>query len=228
MNSHTFFLFSLIAGLFISTNPFAIDVFTKILAAHKGRNESATKRTLRAFIYILMIWTMLSAIGILFYLSLISTSLKSAQYLSIALAGIGVIVGLFEIKKYYWPKVISEKRTARIHRALVKESSLVSIIKLSLETLFENVGSYILPVLLFAVLMTFSKVSRIYYIPVFSVAVLFSLIKLLILSGTGIRMSAILEWNQNRKELFRICMGIGCILLSWLVLLVVSDVIGFN
>jgi hypothetical protein len=228
MNSVSLLLLAIVTGLFISTNPFAINVFSKLLATYKNKGSKGTVKMLHPFIYIATLWISLSAIGFICYSSLSSVNLKDSKYLAISLAGIGIIIGLLEIRKYYWPSKVSEKRTERIHRNLLKESGLLSVIKLSFETLSENLGSYIFATILFSVLMTFTSKPKVYYIFIFSAALLFSLIKILILKGLKINMTSVLEWNRERKNLFRICMGIGCILLSWLLLLVVSDVIGLK
>jgi len=223
-----FYILAIIVGLFLSTNPFSIHLFSKLLVAHKATGTTKHKTSLFGLLYLFLVWLWLSLTAIILYESFMSLSVKNLHYVAITVAGLGIIAGLLELKKYNWPKPHSTKKTMRIHESIHKTMNLAAVVKLSIETIVENIASYLMPVLLFSVLVCLLSSPSISFLLLFNFAMILSLVKIYILNSLNVKMSAVLEWNQNSKNIFRLCIGAGLVMLSWLILLVVAKVIGFN
>ena len=228
MSETYFYILALVVGAFLSTNPFAIHLFSKILVAHKATGTSRDKTSLFGLLYLFLVWLRLSVIAVIFYESLTSLSEKNLHYVAIAVAGLGIFAGFMELKKYNWPKTHSSKKTTRIHESIHKTMNLTAIARLSIETIFENIASFLMPVLIFSVLVSFLSNPRISFLLLFNFALILSLVKIYILNILKVKMSAVLEWNQNSKNMFRLCIGTGLVMLSWILLLVVSKVVRLN
>ncbi len=228
MSETYFYILAIVVGVFLSTNPFSIHLFSKLLIAHKAKGTLKHKASLYGFLYLFLVWLWLSIIAVILYASFLSLSTKNLEYVSIAVAILGIIAGFIELKKYNWPKAHSEKKTMRLHKLLLKEMDLPAVVKLSLETIFANIASYIVPVLIFSVLVCFLSSPHISFLFIFTIALILSLIKVYLLNLMNVKMTAVLEWNQNSKSIFRLCIGAALVMLSWLLLLVISKVVRLN
>ena len=225
MSETYFYILAIVVGVFLSTNPFSIHLFSKLLIAHKAKGTLKHKASLYGFLYLFLVWLWLSIIAVILYASSLSLSTKNLEYVSIAVAILGIIAGFIELKKYNWPKAHSEML---LHKLLLKETDLPAVVKLSLETIFANIASYIVPVLIFSVLVCFLSSPHISFLLIFTIALILSLIKVYLLNLMNVKMSAVLEWNQNSKSIFRLCIGAALVMLSWLLLLVISKVVRLN
>jgi len=228
MSETYFYILAVIAGIFLSTNPFAIHLYSKFLVAHKAKNTTQNITAGYGLLFIFLVWLWLFIIAAIVYETLLSLNAKELRYAAITIAGFGIIAGFFELKKYNWPKIHSSKKIARIHASIHKRINMISTVKLSMETIVENIASYVVPVLLFTALDCFLNTPTISFLLFFTFALIASLVKVYVLSLAKVRMSSILEWNQNSKNIFRLCIGSGLVMLSWILLLVVSKVVELN
>lgn len=229
MSQQNIILLVIITGLVISLNPLSISVFSALMAGSMGKGHGKKRFSL---VTVMFLATFASLLGLLSLtlvriFNLMPTDLLAS--LGIAIATAAVIYGVVSIKDYFWYRT-STKLPSNIysilHSRTVKQIDPYSAANLGLITAFACLGS--MGVQLLCLTMIFSLFQQasnlIMLIP--AICMCLPLIALLILVKRGTKISAILKWKQDTKDLMRLNTGLMSVVLGWILFLIINGSIG--
>lgn len=229
MSQQNVILLVIITGLVISLNPLSLSVFSALMAGSMGKNHSKKKFNWVAFMFLITFVLLLALLSLTLVrmFNLMPADLLAS--LGIAIGTAAVIYGIVSIKDYFWyrtkTKLPSNIYTI-LHSRTVKQNDPYSAANLGLVTAFACLGSMGVQLLCLALIFsTFRQGSSlIMLIP--AVCMCLPLLAVFILVKRGTKISAILKWKQDTKDLMRLNTGLMSIVLGWILFLIINGSIG--
>ncbi len=222
----------IVTALVDSINPCAIGVLillvTTLLTLHKDRNRMIAV----GVIYILVVYItyLLAGIGLLFFIQ----TLNIAEPLGIFVGVLVIILGLIEIKDFWWyGKGISLNIPARRAEAIKRYSKKISIPMAIFLGFFVAAvelpctgGPYLAITTLFAQIGFNSEILA--YLLLYNFIFVLPLLVILILVYFGLSTKKLKEWREHGKKWMRLFIGIIMIALGILLILFANGTINFT
>ena len=216
-----------------SINPCAIGVLILMISVILGNQKSTGQMLLLGGVYIFSIFVtyLLAGLGLLYFLAAIP--LFVTEYISIFVGTIIVLLGLVEIKDYFWygrwfslgiPLVFTDK----IH----KMAQNVSIIGVILTGAF--VAGVELPctgapyLAIIAILSTNFNFAAFLMLILYNIIFVMPLVVILLLVAGGTQLPAVKAWKQETRGLMRLAIGLLLVALGWLLILIANGTINFG
>lgn len=216
-----------------SINPCAIGVLILMISVILGGHKSVGKMLLLGGLYILAIFVtyLLAGLGLLYFLG--SIPLFVTEYISITVGFIIVLLGLVEIKDYFWYGCgfslgIPVQFTKKIHQM----ASNISVPGVILTGVF--VAGVELPctgapyLAIITILSTNFNFMAFLMMVLYNIVFVLPLVIILLLVAGGTKLPAIKQWKQESRGFMRLAIGLLLICLGWLLILIANGTINFG
>ena len=216
-----------------SINPCAIGVLILMISVILGGHKSVGRMLLLGGLYIFAIFItyLLAGLGLLYFLG--SIPLFVTEYISITVGTIIVLLGLVEIKDYFWygrgfslgiPVVFVKKIHEMAANISVPGVILTGVFVAGVELPCTG-APYLAIITLLSLNFNFQAFIL---LVIYNVIFVSPLIVILFLVAAGTKVSAIKEWKQNNKGYMRFAIGYMLIVLGWLLILIANGTINFG
>lgn len=216
-----------------SINPCAIGVLILMISVILGGHKSVGRMLFLGGLYIFSIFLtyLLAGLGLLFFLG--SIPLFVTEYISITVGSIIVILGLIEIKDYFWygrglSLGIPVRFAKKIHE-LAKNVTVPGVIL---------TGSFVAGVELpctgapylaiITILSTNFNFMAFLMLVLYNIIFVLPLIVILLLVAGGTKLPAIKMWKQESRGFMRLAIGLLLVGLGWLLILIANGTINFG
>ncbi len=219
-------------ALIDSINPCAIGVLILLITTLLALSHDRKKMLFVGSIYILAVYvTYLAAgVGLLYFIQ----KLNIAEPLSIIVGGLIIVLGLIEVKDFWWygkgiTLSIPAKRAQQIKK-YVRHVTVPSAILLGMFVAAVELpctgGPYLaITTFLAKIGFTWDVLGLLLF---YNVIFVLPLIVILFLVFFGMRVKRIQEWKQRQKRWMRLFIGLFMIALGILLILWTKDFIGFT
>lgn len=216
-----------------SINPCAIGVLILMISVILGNQKSVGQMLLLGGFYILAIFTtyLLAGLGLLYFLAAIP--LFVTEYISIFVGAIIVLLGLVEIKDYFWygegfSLRIPVMFTDKIHK-MARNVSVPGVILTGAFVAGVELPCTGAPYLaIITILSTNFNLSAFLMLVLYNIVFVLPLILILILVAGGTQLPAIKQWKQETRGLMRLAIGLLLVALGWLLILIANGTINFG
>ncbi|MBI2012063.1 hypothetical protein HYS91_04810 [Candidatus Daviesbacteria bacterium] len=216
-----------------SINPCAIGVLILMISVILGNNKSVGQMLLLGGFYILAIFTtyLLAGLGLLYFL--VAIPLFVTEYISITVGIIIVLLGLVEIKDYFWygrgfslgiPLVFTDKIHKMAQNVSVPGVILTGVFVAGVE--LPCTGAPYLAII--TILSTNFNTAAFLMLILYNIVFVLPLVLILILVAGGIQLPAVKAWKQETRGLMRLAIGLLLIGLGWLLILIANGTINFG
>lgn len=208
-------------------NPCAIGVLILMISVVLGSGKSVGRLLWLGFLYTAAVMGvyLLAGIGLLYFLA--SIPLVVTETISIIVATVLVLVGLLEVKDFFWygkgvSMAISSRNVAKI-KEYANNISAPGVIFLG-----AFVSAVELPCTGAPYLAIITLLSQYFSLTAFMLLVLYNivfvspLIIILLLVAGGMKIERIRDWKNMNKAWMRLAVGILLIFLSWLLILIAN------
>ncbi|MDP3916833.1 MAG: GAP family protein [Nanoarchaeota archaeon] len=215
-----------------SVNPCAIGVLILLIATLLGLSKNKKKMFVVGMIYILAVYItyLLAGIGLLFFLQ----QFNIAEPLGITIGAIIIVLGLVEIKDFWWygagfSLTIPKSKIATIKK-YAKKASIPGAIVLGMFVAAVELpctgGPYL------AMIMVLESIglspSVIGYLMLYNFIFILPLITIVLMVYFGLKVDKIKQWKQDKRKWMRLIMGIIMIALGVLLILYARGVISIG
>lgn len=216
-----------------SINPCAIGVLILMISVILGGHKSVGRMLYLGGLYILAIFItyLLAGLGLLFFLG--SIPLFVTEYISITVGSIIVLLGLLEIKDYFWygrwfslgiPVVFAKK----IHN-LAKNLTIPGVILTGAFVAGVELPCTGAPYLaIIAILSTNFNLTAFLLLVLYNIVFVLPLVVILLLVAGGTKLPAVKAWKQESRGLMRLAVGLLLVGLGWLLILIANGTINFG
>ncbi|MBI2086297.1 hypothetical protein HYT74_03065 [Candidatus Daviesbacteria bacterium] len=216
-----------------SINPCAIGVLILMISVILGGHKSVARMLFLGGLYILSIYItyLLAGIGLLFFLG--SIPLFVTEYISITVGSIIVILGLVEIKDYFWyGRGFSLGIPVRFVKKIHDLSKNVTVLGVIITGAF--VAGVELPctgapyLAIITILSTNFNLAALLMLVLYNIIFVLPLVAILILVAAGTKLPAIKMWKQETRGFMRLAIGLLLVALGWLLILIANGTINFG
>lgn len=216
-----------------SINPCAIGVLILMISVILGGHKSVGRMLYLGGLYILAIFItyLLAGLGLLFFLG--SIPLFVTEYISITVGSIIVLLGLLEIKDYFWygrwfslgiPVLFAKK----IHN-LAKNLTIPGVILTGAFVAGVELPCTGAPYLaIITILSTNFNLSAFLLLVLYNVVFVLPLVVILLMVAGGTRLPAVKVWKQESRGFMRLAIGLLLVGLGWLLILIANGTINFG
>ena len=212
-----------------SINPCAIGVLILLISLMMGAGDK--KRMLKlGMLYILSVMTVyfLAGLGLLYFLSVIP--LKVTEYISLGVGTLIVLLGLVEIKDYFWygrgfSLMISPGMAKKIHE-YTQNISYGGVIFLGAFVAAVELPCTGAPYLAIIALLSqqFDFVALLLLI-LYNIIFVLPLIIILLMVYSGTKIHTIKQWKHGARAHMRLATGVLLVGLGWLLILIANGTI---
>lgn len=216
-----------------SINPCAIGVLILMISVILGGKNSVGRMLLLGGVYIFTIFItyFIAGLGLLYFLG--SIPLFVTEYISIAVGTIIVLLGLVEIKDYFWygrgfslgiPLVFTEKIHQLASNVTVPGVMLTGAFVAGVE--LPCTGAPYLAII--AILSINFNFTALLLLVLYNIVFVLPLIVILLLVAGGTKLPAVKAWKQETRGVMRLSIGLLLIGLGWLLMLIANGTINFG
>jgi cytochrome c biogenesis protein CcdA len=216
-----------------SINPCAIGVLILMISVILGGKNSVGRMLLLGGLYIFAIFVtyFLAGLGLLYFLG--SIPLFVTEYISIAVGTLIVLLGLVEIKDYFWygrgfslgiPLVFTEKIHQLASNVTVPGVMLTGAFVAGVE--LPCTGAPYLAII--AILSTNFNLTALLLLVLYNIIFVLPLVAILLLVAGGTKLPAVKAWKQETRGVMRLAIGLLLIGLGWLLMLIANGTINFG
>ena len=216
-----------------SINPCAIGVLILLISTLMVIHNERKKMFLVGTIYILAVYItyFLAGIGLLLFIQ----RLNIAQPLSIIVGGLVIILGLIEIKDFFWyGKGISLSIAPRYVNYIEKRAKKLTILGAIVFGAFVAAvelpctGGPYLAITTWIAQSNVIPIKALIYLLVYNFIFVLPLIIILLLVYFGAKIQKIKRWKQNYRRWMRLAIGLVLIILGILLILIAYSIISFT
>ena len=216
-----------------SINPCAIGVLILMISVILGGHKSLGRMLFLGGLYILSIFVtyLLAGLGLLFFLG--SIPLFVTEYISITVGSIIVLLGLIEVKDYFWygrgfslgiPVVFTKK----IHQ-MAKNISVPGVIITGAFVAAVELPCTGAPYLaIITVLSTNFNFLAFLMLVLYNIVFILPLLAILLMVAGGTKLPAVKAWKQESRGFMRMAIGLLLVGLGWLLILIANGTINFG
>lgn len=216
-----------------SINPCAIGVLILMISVILGGHKSVGRMLFLGGLYIFSIYLtyLLAGLGLLFFLG--SIPLFVTEYISITVGSIIVILGLIEIKDYFWygrgfSLGIPVRFAKKIHQ-LAKNVTVPGVILTGAFVAGVELPCTGAPYLaIITILSTNFNFMAFLMLVLYNIIFVLPLIVILLLVAGGTKLPAIKMWKQESRGFMRLAIGLLLVGLGWLLILIANGTINFG
>lgn len=216
-----------------SINPCAIGVLILMISIILGGHKSIARMLFLGGLYISSIFLtyLLAGLGLLFFLG--SVPLFVTEYISITVGSIIVILGLVEIKDYFWYSRgfslgIPVRFAKKIHD-LAKNITVPGVILTGAFVAGVELPCTGAPYLaIITILSTNFNLMAFLMLVLYNIVFVLPLIIILLLVAGGTKLPAIKMWKQEARGFMRLAIGLLLVGLGWLLILIANGTINFG
>lgn len=217
-----------------SINPCAIGVLILLITTLLGTSKGDKRKMLKiGGIYILAVYVtyFLAGLGLTAGLSFVPLSI--AQYISIAVGSFVVVLGLIEIKDFYWygkgfSLAISPERAKQIHDRIERISG-PGVIGLGAFVAAVELPCTGGPYLAITLLLSQNfNLHAVFLLVVYNVIFVLPLVIILALVMFGTKITTIKKWKHANRPYMRLLAGLLLIYLGWLLILIANGTINLG
>lgn len=216
-----------------SINPCAIGVLILMISVILGNQQKVSRMLFLGGLYILSIFTtyLLAGLGLLYFLG--SIPLFVTEYISIAVGTIIVLLGLVEIKDYFWygkgfslgiPLIFTKKIHEMAANVTVPGVILTGAFVAGVE--LPCTGAPYLAII--TILSTNFNLVAFIMLVLYNIIFVLPLVVILFLVAGGTRLPAIKAWKQESRGVMRLAIGLLLVGLGWLLILIANGTINFG
>lgn len=216
-----------------SINPCAIGVLVLMISLILGSRKNTQQVVIYGLAYIFAIFVtyLLTGLGLLYFLS--SVPLKVTEYISLAVGSVIVILGLVEIKDYFWygrgfSLAIPATFTHKIHK-LAKNITLPGVILTGVFVAAVELPCTGAPYLAIITVLSLNfNLSAFLMLVLYNLIFILPLVVILLLITSGTKLHLIKSWKQNSRRVMRLTIGLLLIALGWLLILLSNGTINLG
>lgn len=216
-----------------SINPCAIGVLILMISIILGGHKSVGKMLYLGGLYIFSIFItyLLAGLGLLYFLG--SIPLFVTEYISILVGTIIVLLGLVEIKDYFWygrwfslgiPAVFAKK----IHH-VAKNLTIPGVILTGAFVAGVELPCTGAPYLaIITILSTNFNFLAFLMLVLYNIVFVLPLLVILLMVAGGTKLPAVKAWKQESRGIMRMAIGLLLVGLGWLLILIANGTINFG
>lgn len=216
-----------------SINPCAIGVLILMISVILGGHKSLGRMLFLGGLYIVSIFItyLLAGLGLLFFLG--SIPLFVTEYISITVGSIIVLLGLVEVKDYFWygrgfSLGIPVQFVKKIHN-LAKNVTVPGVILTGAFVAGVELPCTGAPYLaIITILSTNFNLTAFLLLVLYNIVFVLPLVVILLMVAGGTKLPAIKEWKQESRGLMRLAIGLLLVGLGWLLILIANGTINFG
>lgn len=217
-----------------SINPCAIGVLILMVSVILGQGGSTKKLIFNGLVYIGAIFAtyLIAGLGLVYFFA--AVPIVIAEYLSLFVAALVILGGIFEVKDYFWygkgfslqiPPYFANK----IHEYSTTKTSVFGIAFL---------GAFVAAVELpctgapYLAIITILRID--FNFTAFMMMVLYNLIfvapliVILFMVAGGAKLSTVSKWKEDSKGTMRLFMGLLLAALGWILILIANGTVNFG
>jgi cytochrome c biogenesis protein CcdA len=221
----------LASGIVASLNPVSIGLLIMVMSSIYGKGHNNARLFKYGFSYALGILISTLAFAVLSWAVIAILPIAPRAYIAIGLAIVLVIVGLIEVKDYFWyGKKFSvhppKKALHYLHDLALKMKNSPEYFMLGALS-----GVVLLPYT-GLVLLTISMIVSLSYpfsalgaLLLYSLASIFTVVFLIFSILGGVKLSVITKWKEDSKATMRLTSGLLFIFLGWTITLIASGIV---
>ncbi len=215
-------------------NPYTIGVLILLISLLLGKGHP-TRRMFRlglTFVVAVFVTSLLAGSVLLALFSLVGE--LSRVFLSVGIALFIVIAGILEIKDYFWygrhlSLRVPTKAAEHIKGMSKKTAGLVETALLgafvALAALTTTSAPYLATI---TILKDHFDAAAIWLLVLYNVVFILPLLILLIIVTSGVKISSVQHWKEERKGAMRLGVGLLLIALGWVIILIANGVINLG
>lgn len=216
-----------------SINPCAIGVLILMISVILGGHKSLGRMLFLGGLYIFSIFLtyLLAGLGLLYFLG--SIPLFVTEYISITVGTIIVLLGLVEVKDYFWygrwfslgiPSVFAKK----IHN-VAKNLTIPGVLLTGAFVAGVELPCTGAPYLaIITILSTNFNFQAFLLLVLYNIVFVTPLIVILLMVAVGTKLPAVKAWKQESRGMMRLAIGLLLIGLGWLLILIANGTINFG
>ncbi|OGE38027.1 hypothetical protein A3B45_04305 [Candidatus Daviesbacteria bacterium RIFCSPLOWO2_01_FULL_39_12] len=216
-----------------SINPCAIGVLILMISIILGGHKSLGRMLFLGGLYILSIFItyLLAGLGLLYFLG--SIPLFVTEYISIAVGSIIVLLGLIEVKDYFWygrgfslgiPVVFVKKIHQMAKNVTVPGVIITGAFVAGVE--LPCTGAPYLAII--TILSTNFNFLAFLLLVLYNIVFVLPLVVILLMVAGGTKLPAVKAWKQEARGFMRLAIGLLLIGLGWLLILIANGTINFG
>jgi len=216
-----------------SINPCAIGVLILMISVILGGHKSVGKMLYLGGLYIFSIFLtyLLAGLGLLYFLG--SIPLFVTEYISITVGSIIVLLGLIEIKDYFWygrgislgiPLIFTKKIQEMAKNITVPGVILTGAFVAGVE--LPCTGAPYLAII--TILSTNFNLVAFLLLVLYNIVFVLPLLVILLLVAGGTKLPAVKAWKQESRGVMRLAIGLLLVGLGWLLILIANGTINFG
>lgn len=216
-----------------SINPCAIGVLILMISVFLGGHKSVARMLFLGGLYILAIFLtyLLAGLGLLYFLG--SIPLFVTEYISITVGSLIVLLGLVEIKDFFWygrgfslgiPVIFTKKIHDLAKNITVPGVILTGAFVAGVE--LPCTGAPYLAVI--TILSTNFNFIAFLMLVLYNIVFILPLLVILLLVAVGVKLPTIKAWKQEARGFMRLAIGLLLVGLGWLLILIANGTINFG
>lgn len=216
-----------------SINPCAIGVLILMISVILGGHKSVGRMMFLGGMYIFSIFItyLLAGLGLLYFLG--SIPLFVTEYISITVGTIIVLLGMVEIKDYFWygrgfslgiPMVFTKKIHQMAKNVTVPGVILTGAFVAGVE--LPCTGAPYLAII--TLLSTNFNLSAFLLLVLYNIVFVLPLVVILLMVAGGTKLPAVKAWKQESRGFMRLAIGLLLVGLGWLLILIANGTINFG
>lgn len=216
-----------------SINPCAIGVLILMISVMLAGKKSLSRMLILGSFYIFAIFItyLLAGLGLLYFLG--SIPLFVTEYISITVGTIIVLLGLVEIKDYFWygrgfslgiPVVFVKKIHNMAANISVPGVLITGVFVAGVE--LPCTGAPYLAII--TILSTNFNFLAFLMLVLYNIVFVLPLLVILLLVAGGTKLPAIKMWKQETRGFMRLAIGLLLVGLGWLLILIANGTINFG
>lgn len=216
-----------------SINPCAIGVLILMISVILGGHKSVGRMLFLGGLYILSIFTtyLLAGLGLLYFLG--SIPLFVTEYISITIGSLIVLLGLVEIKDYFWYgrgfslgiPIVFAKKIHNMAKNITVPGVLITGAFVAGVELPCTGAPYLAIITILSINFNFLAFLM---LVLYNIVFVLPLLVILLLVAGGTKLPAIKAWKQETRGWMRLAIGLLLIGLGWLLILIANGTINFG
>lgn len=225
MDTTSLITITIVSGILLSLNPVSISIFTALLAGSLGKGRAKTQLHTIAVTYLLSLFVLYGIGGALIASWLSSVSQYTLLNIGLFIGLINIAWGLVYIKNFFWygNKSDTPKHLTKIlHVRTVKKNNPANSAQLALTATYATIPSVGIPMMAYATIMTIARPNESAWMLLLALILVLPLLAIFILTLRKLKLSAVLKWKQDSKAIFWLCIGLTCVVFSWLLFLLIN------
>ncbi len=216
-----------ITGLIDAINPCTIGTLILLISVMLAAQKSTKSFVLLGSFYILSVFAtyLLAGLGLIYFFAAIP--LRISEYLSLAIGTIIILVGIIEIKDYFWygrgfslaiPPIFAKKLEKRASRLSIPGVIFLGIFVSAVE--LPCTGAPYLAII--TILSRFFDFTALLLLILYNIIFISPLIVILLLVLAGKKLHVIKRWKQKYRAFMRLAIGLMLIAMGWLMILIAN------